>query len=127
MTTLEVFDPPMCCSSGVCGPDVDPVLPRFAADLDWLATQGAQVHRFNLAQQPKAFADSQAVRAALQEHGNDALPLILVDGAIATHGRYPDRAELAALAGVAPAPRRFAVTICCPPAPGDAPKSEGCC
>lgn len=26
---IEVFDPPMCCSSGVCGPAVDPVFPRF--------------------------------------------------------------------------------------------------
>ncbi len=40
MTTLQVFDRPMCCSTGVCGPSVDPVLPRFAADLDWLKGQG---------------------------------------------------------------------------------------
>ena len=31
MTHLQVFDPPMCCSTGVCGPQVDPELPRFAA------------------------------------------------------------------------------------------------
>jgi hypothetical protein len=35
-TTLCVFDPAMCCSTGVCGPSVDPELARFAADLDWL-------------------------------------------------------------------------------------------
>jgi arsenite methyltransferase len=55
MTVLQVFDPPMCCSSGVCGPSVDPRLPRFAADLDWLRNQGVQVERFNLAHQPQAF------------------------------------------------------------------------
>ncbi len=33
MTTIEVFDPAMCCSTGVCGPQVDPDLARFAADL----------------------------------------------------------------------------------------------
>ena len=36
MSTVQVYDKPMCCSTGVCGPDVDPVLPKFAADLDWL-------------------------------------------------------------------------------------------
>ena len=40
MTKLAVYDPPMCCSTGVCGPAVDPVLPRVAADLDWLKRQG---------------------------------------------------------------------------------------
>ncbi len=36
MPKLQVFDPPMCCPGGVCGPSVDPALPRFAAELDWL-------------------------------------------------------------------------------------------
>ena len=40
MTKLAVYDPPMCCSTGVCGPSVDPVLPRLPADLDWLKRQG---------------------------------------------------------------------------------------
>jgi hypothetical protein len=29
---LDVFDPAMCCSTGVCGPEVDPQLVQFAAD-----------------------------------------------------------------------------------------------
>jgi SAM-dependent methyltransferase len=55
MKAIEVYDKPMCCSTGVCGPKVDPVLPRFAADLEWLKSQGHRVERFNLAQQPEAF------------------------------------------------------------------------
>jgi hypothetical protein len=42
----------MCCSTGVCGPGVDPQLARFAADVAWLQGQGVTVERFNLAQQP---------------------------------------------------------------------------
>jgi len=57
-TKIEVYDPPMCCSSGVCGPRVDPVLPRFAGDLKWLQEQGIEVARHNLAQQPLAFANN---------------------------------------------------------------------
>ncbi len=102
MKKVEVFDPPMCCSTGVCGPKVDPVLVRFAADLHWLANQKIAVERYNLAQQPQAFAASAVVKSALKEYGNDCLPLILVDGSIVSRGSYPTREKLARLAGVEP-------------------------
>ncbi len=43
MTKLEVYDPAMCCSTGVCGPEVDPALVTFAADLKWVEAQGIAV------------------------------------------------------------------------------------
>ena len=46
MKTIQVFDPALCCSSGVCGVDVDPALSAFAADAEWARSQGAQVERF---------------------------------------------------------------------------------
>lgn len=100
MTKLVLYDPPMCCSTGVCSPAVDPVLPRVSADLDWLKRQGVKVERYNLAQQPQAFALNPTVAAALREHGNDCLPLVLVDGVAVSCGTYPDRAELARLSGL---------------------------
>jgi hypothetical protein len=96
MATVEVFDPPMCCSTGVCGPSVDPALAAFAADLGWLAEHGAVVARRNLAQEPQAFAGSDLVRTLLAERGDDALPAVVVDGRLASSGRYPSRQELAA-------------------------------
>ena len=98
MATVEVFDPPMCCSTGVCGPSVDPALAAFAADLAWLAEQGAAVERHNLSQEPKAFADAKLVRELLAERGDEALPAVVVDGVLRSSGRYPSRAELAAWA-----------------------------
>ncbi len=56
MPVVRVFDPPMCCSTGVCGPSVDPDLARFSADLDWLKKEGVRVERYNLSQEPGAFA-----------------------------------------------------------------------
>lgn len=100
MSTLAVYDPPMCCSTGVCGPAVDPILPRFAADLDWLGQQGVIVTRYNLAQQPGAFAQNPLVRGALQEKGNACLPLILVDDRIVRSGAYPSRDELLGFLGI---------------------------
>ena len=98
---LEVFDPAMCCSTGVCGPSVDPKLAQFSADLDWLKSQGVAVERHNLAQTPAAFAANATVKSALDKHGTDCLPLVLVDGSIASVGSYPTRVELAAWAGLA--------------------------
>ena len=102
MTRLEVFDPPQCCSTGVCGPSVDTKLVAFAADLHWLANQRVAVERHNLAQEPQAFATNPVVKSALMQSGNECLPLILMNGAIVSQGRYPNRDELARFAGVDP-------------------------
>ena len=49
MKNIQVFDPAMCCSSGVCGTDIDQILVAFSADVDWAKQNGAQIERFNLA------------------------------------------------------------------------------
>ncbi|TVP48491.1 MAG: arsenical resistance operon transcriptional repressor ArsD [Gemmatimonadales bacterium] len=100
MKSIRVFDPAMCCSTGVCGPTVDPRLPKFAADLDWLKGQGVSVERFNLSQEPRAFASDVEVRTTLQTHGQDGLPLIKADDEVMSRGTYPTREELASWAGV---------------------------
>lgn len=101
MTSIQIFDPALCCSTGVCGVEVDQALVSFAADVDWAKQNGAQVERFNLAQQPLAFAENSTVKAYLERSGQEALPLILVDGEVALAGRYPNRTELARWAGIA--------------------------
>ncbi|MGC8525518.1 MAG: arsenite efflux transporter metallochaperone ArsD [Acidibrevibacterium sp.] len=100
MTAVTVYDPPMCCSTGVCGPEPDPNLARFAADLEWLKTQGVMVQRVNLAQEPARFVAEPAVKALLDETGGDDLPALVMNGRIVARGQYPARAELAKLAGV---------------------------
>ena len=97
---LQVYEPPMCCASGACGPSVDPALPRFAADLEWLGQQGITVERINLTQQPGAFVDNALVKQALEHDGDACLPLILAEGTIVSRGTYPTREELAAHAGL---------------------------
>lgn len=86
----------MCCATGVCGPDVDPLLPVFAGMLQQLKNRGIIVERYNLAQQPLAFIQNSAVKNALDEEGVDALPLIFWDGKLALKGTYPDRVQRAA-------------------------------
>lgn len=100
MAKLEVFDPPMCCSTGVCGPSVDPTLVRFAADLEWLKTKGVQIVRCNLAQEPGAFVRNATLKHALNSRGMKCLPLLVLDGRIIASGGYPTRQELADRTGV---------------------------
>lgn len=123
---LEVFDPPLCCPTGVCGPSVDPELVRFNSDLDWLSEQGVGVERFNLAQQPQAFAAHPQV-AALLKGGVTVLPLVLCEGNVVASGSYPSREALAIAAGLqatvsAPPvrPRLNVIRLKCEP-------GSGCC
>jgi len=107
----------MCCSTGVCGPKVDPVLPRFAADLDWLKAQGVTVERYNLAHQPSAFT-TEDVKAALRSESS-CLPLFRVNGKIVFKGKYPSRSMLARWCGVSET-----ITL---PVSGTCCESTGCC
>jgi hypothetical protein len=97
---IEIFDPPMCCSSGVCGPKVDKTLVDFSAALAWLRAQGVEVQRYNPTQQYEAFAGNAAVVQMVNDNGPGCLPLILVDGKVVRDGGYPTKEELAVLAGI---------------------------
>jgi hypothetical protein len=114
MTRIQIFDPAMCCSSGVCGADVDQRLVTAAADIEWARQRGAPVERFNLSQQPMAFADNPVVKSLLERSGPDALPITLVNGEVALAGRYPERAQLARWAGLdATATDKPSGSACC--------------
>lgn len=113
MKKIRVFDPALCCSTGVCGVEVDQSLVNFSADVAWANTAGAQIERFNLAQQPMAFAQDPTVKRFLERSGHEALPLILVDGEVALAGRYPSRAELARWAGIDLPAEATATSSCC--------------
>src|SRR5690606_29750333 len=99
VTTVQVFDKPLCCSGGICGPDVDPALVSFAANLQWLQRQGVQVQRINPAHQPELFAGSALIRDELQKHGNDCLPVVVVNDTVVSRGVFPGRDELAKWTG----------------------------
>ncbi len=130
MTTLTVYDPAMCCSTGICGPDIDPHLVQFAADLDWLAERGVEVKRINLSQEPVLFAENESVKAVLEKSGVEGLPVIMLGDTLQTSGQYPVREKLAKMTGVEfkAGATETASTSCCG---GDAAESEkvssSCC
>jgi len=94
MKTIRVFEPALCCNTGVCGTDVDQSLVTFTADLDYLKQLGVDIERHNLANEPLVFAENDSVRAFLQVAGSEGLPLTLVDGITVATGSYPSREQL---------------------------------
>lgn len=123
MKTVQIYDKPMCCSTGICGPDVDPVLPQFASDLDWLKGQGHNVERYNLAQQPQAFIENKSIHQVLSTEGTDSLPVIVIDGEIVSRRVYPSRDMLTALVNGSPAKQLMPVAK----ASGGCCGTSGCC
>ncbi|HEY3338592.1 MAG TPA: arsenite efflux transporter metallochaperone ArsD [Propionicimonas sp.] len=100
MVSIRVFEPALCCNTGVCGEDVDQALVDFSADLDYFAAQGVDIARHNLANDPAAFVQNPVVTNFLTAVGSDGLPLVLVDGVTVLTGRYPTREMLARLSGL---------------------------
>ena len=95
MKKILIYEPAMCCSTGVCGPSVDKELLRVATVIENLTQKGADISRFNLSGQPKAFVENQIISDHLKQYGPDILPVILVDGQVAKTKSYPTNEEFA--------------------------------
>lgn len=144
MPAIRVFEPALCCNTGVCGPELDESLVRFTADLDHLRSVGVDITRHNLANDPTAFAANPVVVNFLQVAGSPGLPLVLVDDVTVATGRYPSRAELlryagrpelddlgltsaAGCCGSSAADTETSATSCCSGSPEPAASQTGCC
>jgi hypothetical protein len=100
MKKVEIFDPAMCCSTGVCGPSVDPELTRVASAIFAMEKKGFDITRYNLTSQPDKFVDQVEVNKILMDKGPDALPVVLVDGEVEKIGSYPINEEFAEWFGI---------------------------
>lgn len=97
MKKMIIFDPAMCCSTGVCGPSVNPELLRVSTVLNNLKNKGVLVERYNLTNNPQIFIDNKKINQILNEEGVDILPVIMVDGDIVKTKAYPTNEEFCKL------------------------------
>ena len=100
MSKVEIFDPALCCPTGVCGPSVDPELTRVASSVFTLEKKGFDIKRYNLGTEPSMFVENQLVNQILHDKGPDALPVILVNDELLKVGEYPSNEELAIWFGI---------------------------
>lgn len=121
MKKIEIFDPAMCCSTGVCGPSIDPELLRIATVISTLKERGIIITRHGLATEPQDFITNKAINELLQKEGADILPVTLVDGEVAKTKEYPTNDELSKWLGIEVKPKQPEEKGCC------CCCSEGCC
>lgn len=100
MSKIEIFDPAMCCSTGVCGPSINKELLRVSIVINNIAKKGVSITRHNLSSEPQAFIDNKKVNDHLMSEGADVLPITLVDGEVVKIKQYPTNDEFAAWSGL---------------------------
>lgn len=100
MKKMSIYEPAMCCSTGLCGVSVDPELLRISTVLNTLKKNGIEVERFNLSSAPQAFISNKAVNDFINQKGVNELPVIVVDNQIVITGRYPTNEEFVKLLNV---------------------------
>ena len=100
MPHIAIYDPPGCCSTGVCDPGLSDQMTQFATAIDTLMKSGHDVARFNMGTQPGAFVENTTVKSALDSDGLDCLPLVLLDDKIVSKGAYLNRSELGEKVGI---------------------------
>lgn len=100
MKKMVIFEPAMCCETGVCGPSVNPELLRVASAVNNLKSKGILIERHNLSSNPQIFADNKEINGILNEEGADALPVTMVDGVVVKKKAYPTDQEFCSLLGL---------------------------
>lgn len=91
---IEIFDPPMCCSTGLCGPTQDQTLLDLSEAIQALQYEGAKVARYQMTTHPNAFLNNSAVMKLVREKQMEALPITVVKGTIIKTSGYPTLDEL---------------------------------
>ena len=94
MVKIIIFEPAMCCSTGLCGPVVDLELLRISTVISNLGKNGVKVERYNLNSNPQAFVDNIVINEILNRDGVDVLPVTIVDGKVVKTKKYPTNDEL---------------------------------
>lgn len=100
MKKIEIFDPAMCCPTGLCGTNISTELMRIAVVIETLKKQGITVTRHNLRDEPQLYVTNQVVNDYLQKYGAEALPITLVDGEVAVYKTYPTTLQMSEWSGV---------------------------
>jgi len=93
---VELFDPPMCCPTGLCGPALDQTLLDVNEMILALQASGVRVKRYQMTSHPQVFLNNVEVMRLVRERQMAALPITAVHGQIIKVGEYPTLNEVQA-------------------------------
>lgn len=91
---VEIFDPPMCCPTGLCGPTIDQQLLDVSEMVMKLQSIGLHVERYQMTTHPGKFTGNPEVMQLIREKQMAALPITLVRGKITADGYYPKATDI---------------------------------
>ncbi len=91
---VEIFDPPMCCPTGICGPTIDQTLLDVNEMILRLQAEKVQVARYQMTSDPQAFLNNTDVMRLVREQQMAALPITVVRGKVIKAGEYPTLPEI---------------------------------
>jgi len=100
MKTIFIYEPALCCETGICGVSVDPELLRISTVMNNLKKNGVTVQRYNLNNYPQEFVTNTDINKLLMEDGVESLPATVVDGKIVKTKGYPTNAEIVELLSI---------------------------
>ena len=100
MKKMLIFEPAMCCPTGLCGPSIDPELFRLSTVINNLKKKGIIIERYNLSSNPQEFVKNKTINDLLNSKGMDALPAVVVEDKVAKTGGYPSNEEIAGYLGL---------------------------
>lgn len=91
---LKIYDPALCCPTGLCGVNIDPELMRIAVVFETLKKKGIPVERFNLRDNPQVYVDNKTINDCLMKESADVFPITTLDGEIVLKKTYPSNAQI---------------------------------
>ena len=101
MKTLKIYDPAMCCPTGVCGTSVDTKLLQLSNFINSLDKKMFEVKRYGLTTNPQEYVINGEVSQLLNKEGVEVLPLIFLDDELLFKKDYPTVPELSSRMGLA--------------------------
>jgi hypothetical protein len=123
MKRMIIFEPAMCCSTGVCGPSVDSELLRVATVINTLQKKDAVIERHNLTNNPQIFVDNKTVNELLNNGGIEILPIVMVDDVVVKTKAYPSNKEFCEMLGLPESSLKTTITLMS----GGCSCNDGCC
>ena len=91
---VEIFDPPLCCPTGLCGPVLDTTLVDLGEAMFALQAEGRTVVRHMMTADPQAFLRNRDVYELIRQRQLAVLPITVVRGRIVKTDAYPTLDEL---------------------------------
>ncbi|MDU1906578.1 MAG: arsenite efflux transporter metallochaperone ArsD [Dysgonomonas sp.] len=92
---VKIYDPALCCPTGLCGVNIDPELMRIAVVIETLKKKGITIERFNLRDHPQVYVDNKKINDCLMKESAEVLPITTLDGEIVLTKQYPSNAQIA--------------------------------